>query len=139
MKGQNFSFMETYPNGKKIDDILFTTKRITNRVATDFRKKLDKGGIMHCFTKLRTKNARRLGDAIVIETSLWKPSEIPSIREIKDIKSPIKRFNWYQFITLDGFESFDNFKSYFTKGNKSSKEFIAYYFRKLKNLINFNQ
>lgn len=119
MKGQNFGFMtELAPL------IISKQKRLTNRKATEFRKRLEAGGTMHMFTGLRTKNSVKLGDAMIIEISEWNTEQIPD--EISDAEtriSPISPLTWVQFSIIDGFETYEKFKDFFSgKG-----DMICYY------------
>jgi len=107
MKAQNFGFMK-----ELAPKILDGSKVLTNRAATEFRGKLDVGGIMHCFTGLRTKNTRKICDARVINRIEWFNDWIPTN---KTLFGPMIRWiTWNDFAKLDGFEQWEDFVKYFS-------------------------
>ncbi len=131
MKAQNFGFMK-----EMIPRILDGGKRLTNRVASDFRWKLDKGGIMHCFTGLRTKNCVKVADAEVKRRAFWHPDWIPDRCGIKDHTPMFPTLTWEQFARMDGFDDFKDFNVYFQHKRYKEKGILCYAFALTEVFIN---
>lgn len=107
MKAQNFSFMK-----KLVPKILNGTKILTNRVATDFRGKLNVGGIMHLCTGIRTKNYQKICDAKVLMRFKWYNEWIPTNRT--QFVPMFEWITWRDFAKLDGFDDYDQFVKFFS-------------------------
>lgn len=108
MKGQSFTFMAFLA-----PKIISGEKRLTNRKATEHRRKLVPGGIMHLFTGLRTPSCVKLGTATVSGIHEWNPGDIPPF-ERNGERSPHPDLSWYAFAQLDGFDRYSDFVEYFT-------------------------
>ena len=123
MKAQNFGFMK-----ELAPKIINGTKRLTNRSATDFRGKLDVGGIMHCFTGLRTKNTQKICDAKVIQRVKWYFVQVPLHPDNIAYRSPLEFLSWYDFARKDGFEKYQDFVDYFFFHKQRDLGFYCYLF-----------
>lgn len=125
MKAQSFSFMK-----KMVPKILAKEKFLTNRSATEFRGKLDAGGIMHLYTGMRTKNCMKIGDAKVIQRVKWYFVNVPLYNVHADNrKSPIEKYSWSQFAKIDGFEKWYEFVDYFLFHKNRDLGFYCYLFK----------
>jgi hypothetical protein len=129
------------------------TKTRTCRACTEYRLKCEKGDIMHIFTGLRTKKARKIFDAVLIQRFIWSNYDIPETKEkaketyvvqhFEHLKDPQpvyiqgKKENWLEFAYRDGFENYEDFKEYFLNHPKDIDTFICYIFKKQSKITNF--
>lgn len=122
---QNFNFMS------KLAPMLFKRKSITNRALISYREKCDVGDIMHCFTGLRTKNCRKIGDGLVKRKIHWNIYMIP-LESLNYQRSPLLEYTWKEFVYIDGFDNYIEFWNYFMNHPTKSKEFICFEFKEVK-------
>jgi len=118
---------------KMVPKVLSGEKFLTNRTASEFRGKLDVGGIMHLCTGSRTPNYQKLGDAVVIERVKWYFTSVPLYNYYAlGRRSPIKKYDWLQFAKIDGFDKWYDFVDYFLLHKKRDMGFYCYLFKLLK-------
>ena len=122
---QNFNFMP------KLAPMLFKRKILTNRAKTKYREKCNVGDIIHCFTGLRTKNCKKLGDGIVKKKVHWNCLEIPLEGDNYEL-SPLAKYTWKEFAYVDGFINYIEFWNYFMNHPTKSWEFICFEFEEVK-------
>jgi hypothetical protein len=86
--------------------ILDGIKYFTTREETPFRLKCDVGDTMYHFTGIRTEDAEKFAEAIVVKRWRW------SIKFPKECPVGI---SWDEFSIAEGFDDFEGLKGFFLK------------------------
>ena len=86
--------------------ILDEIKNFTTREETPYRLKCGVGDLMYLYTGIRTKDAEKFGEAVVIKRWRW------SIQFPK--QCPVG-LSWEDFSIAEGFKDFEGLKQFFLK------------------------
>jgi len=109
--------------------ILEGRKIKTTRLLTEFRLKCDVGDLMYLYTGLRTKHARKLGDALVVGRWIWNQAEIYNGKRILEDKPSPTGVSWSQFAYEEGFNNVGELVAFFNQKRYRDKDLITYEYR----------
>lgn len=123
--------------------LLSGEKNRSNRGFSKTRNRIKIGDQVQIYIKHRTKDSKKLFDAIIINKIIWNYKDAPNdVDQAIIIKSPKKDEDWLRFAFKDCFECYYDFLDYFNPQNhpKHKSKYIFFEFEKLKEYYskNFN-
>ena len=104
-------------------------KYMTTRLETDFRLKLNIGDKMYIYSGIRTKDAVKHGEAIVIDRWRWNQS-IFTERKIFITENDFSPtfLKWSEFTKVEGFNNLNELIEFFNQKRYRDKNLITYQF-----------
>lgn len=107
-------------------------KYMTTRLETNFRLKLDIGDTIYIYSGIRTKEAKKHGEAIIVDRWRWNQSIFnQAFHDFMDTSCPIG-IGWEEFSKIEGFEFILDFTEFFEKKRYRDKKLITYQFELVK-------
>lgn len=104
------------------------TKNLTTRIETPFRLKLDIEDKMYIYSGIITKNAKKHGEAIIVNRWYWNQARLLIVGS----NCPISGFSWLGFALCEGFKKPIELKQWFSKKSYENKNLITYQFELIK-------
>lgn len=112
--------------------VMDRTKYWTTRIETPFRRKLKVGDIMYIYTGIRTKDAKKWGEAIIVRR--FRHFQKWLIDRYEKLQSPIPGVLLHDFIIAEGFTNKEEYINYFTQKQYKNKRLLSYQFELQPNL-----
>jgi hypothetical protein len=114
-------------------------KYMTTRLESEYRLKLDVGDTMYIYSGIRTKNAKKHGEAVVVKRWRWNQIAIHRISwatyvgscPIGDIDS-LSFLTWEEFSKVEGFNNLEELITFFNQKRYLNKDLITYQFEVIK-------
>jgi len=116
--------------GFLIELVMNEIKIYTTRLETPYRLKLNVGDIIYIYTGIRTKSAKKWGEAIII--GRWRYNQQYLVKQYRKGLSPIVdigALNLVDFMKKEGFSERKEYLDYFTQKEYVDQDLITYKFK----------